>query len=142
MVRVTKAKRDRLIADIMSAEHDVVALARTHELTPDQLAEWAAGEDNRRCLGGLCVLADIQTQLLLSRYRLLAATRLIKLATDEEGSGDIARRACVDLLKLDLKRADMPAAPSDDADDADAVDPLAVLTRQSLYENADDEVNE
>ncbi len=67
----------------------------------------------------------MQTQLLLSRYRLIAAGRLIDLATnqsdDSKTSLDNARRACVDLLKLEMKRADIDsdfttpalAAPSD-----------------------------
>ena len=103
-----KRRRD-LIGDIVEAKHDLVTLAVEHNLEPDDLAEWVADPINHRTLNGLCVLADMQTQVLLSRYRLLAANRLIKLATDEEsgGSNDVARRACVDLLKLDLKRADI-----------------------------------
>ncbi|MEX0652666.1 MAG: hypothetical protein WD534_03545 [Phycisphaeraceae bacterium] len=100
-------RRAALLRDIFNAEHDVVGLAEAHGLTPERLATWAGESDNQACLAGLCVLADYQTQLLLSRYRLLAANRLIRLATqEEEGTGaDVARRACVDLLKLDLKRA-------------------------------------
>ncbi|MFP4144831.1 MAG: hypothetical protein ACLFV3_06770 [Phycisphaeraceae bacterium] len=105
--RIGAKRRAKLIQDIFSAQHDVVALAQAHGLSPDDLATWAGDERNQNCLVGLCVLADLQTQLLLSRYRLLAAERLIRLATDEEaGSGDVARKACVDLLKLDLKRAE------------------------------------
>lgn len=105
--RLSARRRGALLRDIFNAEHDVVALAEAHGLTPDALAAWAADAGNRQCLAGLCVLADVQTQLLLSRYRLLAATRLIRLATEEaEGvKPDDVRRACVDLLRLDLKRA-------------------------------------
>lgn len=114
--RVTAAQRRRLIEDIVSARHDLLALAEAHELSPQQLGAWISEPANYRLLAGLCVLADVQTQILLSRYRLVAAGRLIKLAT-EEGEGDMARRACVDLLKLDLKRAGgevMTAGEDDD----------------------------
>ena len=106
--RLTIARRAALIRDILNAEHDLMGLGQTHQLTPDQLAQWIEQSDNRQCLLGLCLLADVQTQLLLSRYRLLAANRLIRLATHEDESikDDTARRACVDLLRLDLKRVD------------------------------------
>ncbi|MCC7145139.1 MAG: hypothetical protein IT443_01700 [Phycisphaeraceae bacterium] len=107
-MRIGVKRRERLIADILGAQHDLVALGKKHRLRPEVLASWVSMPGNHQVLRGLCLLADLQTQVLLSRYRLLAATRLIKLATDEsaEGSADVARRACVDLLRLDLKRVD------------------------------------
>lgn len=111
------AKRQQLIADILQADHDLVGLGKTHGLSPDDLARWIADADNHDCLLGLCRLADIQTQVLLSRYRLLAANRLIRLATTEDGQvkEDVARRACVDLLRLDLKRAEAMARTDDES---------------------------
>ena len=131
-MRKFSAKRRRsLIRDVFNAEHDVVALAEAHGLSPDELAQWAGRTENQQCLTGLCMLADMQTQLLLSRYRLLAASRLIRLATQEEesASADVARRACVDLLRLDLKRAE--GRPADEEDDEPG--DLASL-RAMLYE--------
>lgn len=102
----------QLIEDIFNAEHDVVALAAAHGLSPKDLADWIEKQENQRCLAGLCVLADLQTQLMLSRYRLVAVTKLIRQATQQEAdiSAEQARKACVDLLKLDLKRADLQEA--------------------------------
>ncbi|MEX0885637.1 MAG: hypothetical protein WD009_04280 [Phycisphaeraceae bacterium] len=131
--RMTIKQRAALIRDIFNAEHDVVALAAAHELSPDELATWAGEAQTQRCLTGLCVLADMQTQLLLSRYRLLAASRLINLATGEQegGGGDVARKACVDLLKLDLKRAD--ASPDGDAGDGCGAAAEADALRAMVY---------
>jgi hypothetical protein len=98
-------RRLKLIRDIVSAQKDLISLAREYRLSPDDLAGWISDRTNHRALAGLCVLADLQTQILLSRYRLLAAGRLIRLAT-EDGEGDIARKACVDLLKMNLDRRD------------------------------------
>lgn len=116
--RIGPKRQAALIQDILGAQHDLVALAEEHRLNPDDLAAWVSDVSNQRVLSGLCKLADLQTQILLSRYRLLAATRLIKLATEEdqaEGKPDVARRACVDLLRLDLKRAEVdPAAVADE----------------------------
>ena len=116
MRKIGTKRRALLIHDIFNAQHDVVALAKAHGLSPHELAAWAGDPQTQRCLHGLCVLADLQTQLLLSRYRLLAASRLIRLATQEDEAGqDVARKACVDLLKLDLKRTMF--------DEADAKEP-------------------
>ena len=132
-------RRRRLIQDIMTAKHDLVALGETHHLSPDDLAAWVADPENHRALSGLCVLADLQTQILLSRYRLLAAGRLIKLATDDgmKGASDVSRRACVDLLKLDLKRANFEEVGCEIQRDlqaeADAEISEMVLLRELLY---------
>ena len=98
---------DRLILDLARAEHDILSFATAHGLSLDKLVDWAAEPKTRRLLSGLCVLADAQTQLLLSRYRLVAATRLIGQATaeDENLSAEQVRKACVDLLKTELTRA-------------------------------------
>lgn len=66
-----------LLDDLAGAEHDVLSLATRHGLSLDGLVDWACKPETRRTVAGLCVLADAQTQLLLSRYRLVAATRLI-----------------------------------------------------------------
>lgn len=131
---ISKKRRASLIRDILSSEHDVVQLAAAHQLSPDELAQWVGVAENHQCLTGLCVLADLQTQVLLSRYRLLAATRLIRLATqeDEQASADVARRACVDLLKLDLKRADAEL-PSQASEHVDASADDTASLRKALY---------
>ena len=108
--QIQSKKRKHMMDDVVQSTHDLLALAQIHHLSPKELASWIEQPANHRCLRSLCVFADLQTQLLLSRYRMLAASRLIKLAT-EEGQGDVARRACVDLLRLDLKRADAGDEP-------------------------------
>lgn len=115
MPRISPRRDKAIIADLLDARHDLANLAAAHKLTPADLATWASESATRRKLIGLCGLADMQTQLLLSRYRMVAASRLIQLAT-EDAQGDLARKACVDLLKLDLKPLDaMTDQPDDDA---------------------------
>jgi len=106
--KIGRERSLRMIEDIVHARHDLVALAKAHQVTPEQLAAWIGQGQTHHTLQSLCVLADIQTQLMLSRFRLVAAGRLIKLATDESDA-DIGRRACVDLLRLELHRP-KPAA--------------------------------
>jgi len=111
--KISAKRRAALINDLINADFDLTALHSKYALSPDSLSQWIQQENNHRCLAGLCSLADLQTQLLLSRYRLIAAGRLIDLATNQPEDGktglDTSRRACVDLLKLELKRADIDA---------------------------------
>lgn len=117
---------DNLILDLARAEHDILSFAKAHDLSLDDLVDWAAKPETRRTLAGLCVLADAQTQLLLSRYRLVAATRLIAQATaeDETLSAEQVRKACVDLLKTELSRA-ASLGNSDPPESDEAFDALA-----------------
>lgn len=67
-------------------------------------------------LARLCDLADLQAQALISRYRPALIGRLLSLATAEDAPPEQARRALVDLLKLDLR----PKQAGLDADDPEA----------------------
>ena len=130
--------RDGLITDIVAALHDPTELSKAHNLSLDDLAVWISDPINRRALHGVCVLSDLQAQVLLSRYRLHAAGRLIKLATEDEPgmSRDVARRACVDLLKMDLKHAgfDGTNALHDGSEESDAAHCDEKTLRRLLYD--------
>ncbi len=134
--KIDESKSRALIGDIISSQRDVIELAAAHELKPEDLALWISEPDNHRKLAGLCVLADLQTQLLLSRYRSLAASRLFRLAT-EEGEGDVARRACMDLLRADLKRAGIEA-PDVEASGESAPERAAFYGGDDIAEPATD----
>jgi len=116
-----------LLDDLLRAEHDILSLAQRHDLSLDGLVDWACRPETRRTVAGLCVLADAQTQLLLSRYRLVAATRLIGQATADPDTlpPEQIRKACVDLLKTELSRA----ADLDRATDSEEQDELDALAR-------------
>ena len=135
MAKYISAKMaEGLVRDILHAEFDMVSLAKKYKLTPKRLSQWIREEDNHQTLRGLCMIADMQTQLLLSRYRLVAAGRLIKLATDDGGGDDVVRKSCVDLLKLDLKGAQEEKREEKDGaeiveDEVEGMDSL----REQLY---------
>lgn len=106
-----------MLRDIFEAKHDLSGLCEQYSLSPEQLSAWASDAEHRTVLQGLCVLADLQTQLMLSRYRQLAVGELIRQATgeDEKVSPEQARKACVDLLRADLK---VPGGGGQVVDDA------------------------
>ena len=142
--KISAKRRAALINDLINADFDLTELHSKYALSPDSLSLWVQDEKNHRCLAGLCVLADMQTQLLLSRYRLIAAGRLIDLATnqsdDSKTSLDNARRACVDLLKLEMKRADIDSdytTPVLKAQPDTGVDAL----RKLLYHETSGDIN-
>jgi transposase-like protein len=140
---MTQQQQAELIRDVFNASHDVVALAEAHGLSPNELSQWITEPDNKQCLSGLCVLADLQTQLMLSRYRLVAVTKLIQQATQQEDvSAEQARKACADLLKLDLTRLGLDdltqAQTGEDGEDTDTLS--ASQLRAMLY--SDDAPNQ
>ncbi len=142
--KIGQRRHVQLIQDMLHAEHDVLALAERYGLRPADLAQWALEPEHHRVLRGLCVLADLQTQLVLSRYRRLAAGRLIRLATEEgdDKAAEVARKACVDLLRADMKRADaLPEAAMAKAmvDVPGADGPAAADLRAMFYGSGDDE---
>ena len=130
-----------LIADIVAAEAEGTGIAERHGLSPEDLSAWAREESNQQTLRGLCVLADLQTQVLMSRCRLLAATKLLSLATGgEEGAApEVSRKACVDLLRRDMQSALAELGIA--GDDASDSQPLREQLRRELYgqDAADDE---
>ncbi|QDU72769.1 hypothetical protein [Mucisphaera calidilacus] len=132
MSKMSSNRARALLADLIRAESDWVGIAENHKLSTHELAAWASREDTLRTLGALCSLADLQTQLLLGRCRLMAASRLLTLATAEEPTNsETARKACVDLLKLDRH---LPTTP-DQHDDNLTPQQL----REILYTHDDDE---
>ncbi len=105
------SQHEALVADIFNHCHDVSALADRHGMTLADLAGWANQPGHLDALAKLTDLADMQTQVLLSRSRMSVVARLIELSGYAQ-SRELARKASVDLLKLDLRntknRKDLP----------------------------------
>lgn len=101
-------QRQRLLHDIFEGKLDIARLARRYRVSIAELALWIGREENRRAIERLCVVADVQTQVMLGRYRQVAAAQLIKLATrtdqEDRATLEVARRACVDVLRMELQR--------------------------------------
>jgi len=96
-----RAQSERLVRLLCEAEIDVLELAAREGLSFSKMAAWSNDGLTQSTLLGMCRLNDIRAQLMVSRYRTLAAARLFDLSKDTSG-GETARKACVDLLKLTL----------------------------------------
>ena len=98
---VPRAQSERLVRLLCEAQTDVLELAAQEELSFSKMAAWSNDVVTQATLLGMCRLNDIRAQLMVSRYRTLAAARLFELSKESSG-GETARKACVDLLKLTL----------------------------------------
>lgn len=109
--RPTPQERRQLSRELLDGQADLFTLLDRHGLAPEQVKDWLADTDDVESLRSLVQLADLQAQLMLSRFRLSVVARLVALANDEDPKQrEPARRACVDLLKARLDAA--PAGPN------------------------------
>lgn len=98
---ITRALSERLMTLLAEGNHSAIDLARENELSLLTVARWAAQPEHITLLSGLVRLSNVRAQIVLSQYRTSAAAKLIEHAMNGE-SGEISRKACVDLLKIDL----------------------------------------
>lgn len=104
----TKARSSRagaresaaIIDELARGDHSPAQIAQRHGMTLDQLTRWAARPTTARRLANVRRLADERAALAVSAARVAAAHALRELALSAENP-ETARRACVDLLKLD-----------------------------------------
>jgi hypothetical protein len=127
--RDPRSKRRRLIERLAHADGTPTQLADDLGVTLERLITLAQDNRTREALDGLATLEDIRARMLLARVRTSIVGRLIALAGNEE-AGELSRKACVDLLKLNLAprntepprdEASPPAEQPDITFDEDAV---------------------
>jgi hypothetical protein len=128
--RDTRSKRRRLIERLAQSDGTPTQLADELGVTLERLITLARDDRTREALDGLATLEDLRARMLLARVRTSIVGRLIALAGNEE-AGELSRKACVDLLKLnlaprddELPRTEMPPPSADPPDitlDEDAV---------------------
>lgn len=135
--RLTPRALDRLIDRLAAGEDAPGTIATDMRLSLRQLAQLTSAPETLRVLEQLARLSDLRTQMIVNRYRANAAVHLANLVATEDNS-EIARKACVDLLKADVapfgarqtdalvvEEASAPAEPSIDAI-RDALEALGV----------------
>jgi hypothetical protein len=105
----------RLLEELCEGELGPRDLAAALGLTLADLARWVMLPDNAVLLDGLLRLADARTAMVIARYRANAAAVLINIATQHERDDrpdDLARKACVDLLNVETRRASGRETPA------------------------------
>jgi hypothetical protein len=96
---------ETLLERIYDAEHSPAELAQQMGVSLADLARWAAEPGNTRFLAALVRLTDVRAQIIISRYRATAAAQLANLSVNQD-EADLARKACVDLLRCNLHAFD------------------------------------
>ena len=109
-----------LIEHLVRADLTMTDLAQEQGLSLEELAAWVSKPMTIEILQGLIRLSNLRTQMLLSQFRADAAIQLIAIASTEKAT-DITRKACVDLIKADVKAFEVkesakgnPPAPSEE----------------------------
>ncbi|MCA9297067.1 MAG: hypothetical protein KC983_11130 [Phycisphaerales bacterium] len=98
----------RVIAGLIEGRRSPSDLAAELDMDLATLAQHVGQPTVRRSLAQFAWLSEVRAQLLISSYRAMAAARLATLASADE-PGELARRSCNDLLKLDLSIVDANA---------------------------------
>ena len=109
---------DRTVERLLLALHSGQLWQRAAvmcELSLAEIARWGSTSAGGAAIASLQRLAQARSALAVARAKAEAAQALLELAQDDE-SKETARKACVDLLKLD----DAPLMAMD-ADDAGAL---------------------
>lgn len=97
------ATAEKLIAQMLEGSiGPITRLSEALDMTLEGVARWMGRYENRRNVTNLVRLLDAQTQLLASQHRLYAVARLAEVTRNEKASPETVRRACVDMLKIQL----------------------------------------
>ena len=107
---------NRTVERLLSALHsgqDLQRAAVVCELSLAEIAHWGSTSAGGAAIASLQRLAQVRSALAVARAKAEAAQALLELAQDEE-SKETARKACVDLLKLE--DAPVIAADSSESD--------------------------
>ncbi|MCK4873586.1 MAG: hypothetical protein KAS72_12765 [Phycisphaerales bacterium] len=118
MSKISQARQEQLLVCILGGRMDLEEICASKRLTLQQLADWGSRDRTQQALDALRRLADVRTQLLICRYRAHAAAKLIEL-TGDEASLETARKACVDLLRVNVAES-VATAPPEEQEPIDA----------------------
>ncbi len=108
-----------IIEDMARGDQSPLQIAQRHGMSLAQLIRWASTPTTAQQLARVRRLADERAALAVSSARVAAAHALRELALDTEHP-ETARRACVDLLKLDTRPVDHEAPASEAPPDISA----------------------
>jgi len=130
---ISRTLSNELVEKLSLGDTAPTQLAHEHNVPLTRLARWATEPATVRVLEGLAHLAEVRAQMLLSRYRANAAIQLITIATADEPT-ELSRKACVDLLKADLRvfdRAERDDAPAAAINEQTIINALEDLAKES-----------
>jgi hypothetical protein len=117
----------QLLSELADGDRTPADLASRFGISEEALFEHALSDSVRRHLASRAQLRELRAQMLLSRFRANVVLQLVTIATAETPT-ELARRACVDLLTLQLGSHERRGASREDAADA----PLPAPTEEAI----------
>ncbi len=123
--------RARLIESLFRGDEQLSEVASAMQVGVKDLAKLADDETIVRTIGLLRMLGDVKAEQYFRPLRLHALARLVELATQTDNP-ELARKACVDLLKVDMDALGGRAQPAWAAQPAREVADDPHLLRQAL----------
>lgn len=87
-----------VIDDIFSAELDERAILEKHDVSRNVYNKWLSDERFKAEITRRVTSVRLQSEVLIARYSLLAAAKLVQLIESERE--ETSRRACLDIISL------------------------------------------
>jgi len=131
------ARQRAVMEELITGELDRPQILRKHRIKAETLERWLAEPHFRaeldRRIEWLCRRSD----LIIARYKSVAAARLIELTNCD--NYETARKACLDIINL-ARPADSPAGPvAEQAGAEQAEEPISAETAARLLAALADE---
>lgn len=113
------ARRVEVARRVLASDDDLGGIAEAMGMTVIELAELIDEPAMLRAFDALRHLTALRNECFLGRYRVHAVARLVAMASASD-DGELARKAAVDLLKIDLGRSTLDPPVADPAAAGDA----------------------
>jgi hypothetical protein len=144
MKRLNERKRTEVLRLLRCGTGNLESLASEQGVSEENFVGWLLGPQARRVVMATCTAETLRAQLLLSHVRVAAVEHLARLAAGDRAAlrlrPEVVRRACMDILSLDLLKlvAEQSRLMAEDCEDGQIDRSL----RKLLYEKLELEVVE
>jgi hypothetical protein len=106
-------KQSAVIDDIFAGELDEQAILERHGVSRAVFNKWLGQKVFGAEIDRRTKWLNRQSEVIIARYKSLAAARLVQLTDSKEG--ETARKACVDIISLPRQRAQKTRAAAEQA---------------------------
>ena len=110
-IRLTK-RQSAVLDDMLVGELDEQAILQRHNVRQKAFNRWLGQDAFMAELNRRLQWLNLQSELIITRYKTLAAAKLVQL-TDSENQ-ETARKACLDIINLPNRPDNPPKQPSDE----------------------------
>ncbi|MHC4153596.1 MAG: hypothetical protein ACYST6_01515 [Planctomycetota bacterium] len=106
-------KQSAVLDDMLAGELDERDILEKHNVSQKAFNRWLGEDAFMAELNRRLQWLNLQSELIITRYKTLAAARLVQL-TDSENQ-ETARKACLDIINLPKRVDSPPKQPNDES---------------------------